>query len=135
MLVTMANGLDHLAVVPGIGGVGIGKQQDQVDLIISNTGVDLLMAALLMGQQQGNRQTGIVSDQTAGSSRCIQIVLGQHALVSGAELNQQFFFLVVSQECDIHCVPSFSNYRKMGVGYPCMRLAMRQQAAAAPLWL
>ena len=54
MLVAMADGFDHLAVIPSIDGVGVGKQQDQVDLIISDTGIDLLVAALLMAKQQGN---------------------------------------------------------------------------------
>ena len=48
MLIAMADGLDHLAVIPGIGGIGIRKEQHQIDLIVSNPGIDLLMTTLLM---------------------------------------------------------------------------------------
>jgi hypothetical protein len=60
------------------------------------------MAALLMGQQQGNGQTGIVSDQTAGGGGGKEAVLHEDTLVCGAELYHQFFFLIVSQKCDVH---------------------------------
>ena len=35
VLVAMADGFDHLAVVPGVGGVGIGEQQHQVDFVVA----------------------------------------------------------------------------------------------------
>ena len=60
MLVAMSDGFNHLTVIPGIGGVGICEQQHQVDLVICNSGVDLLMAALLVAQQQGDGQAGVV---------------------------------------------------------------------------
>ena len=56
VLVAMADGLDHLGVIPGIHIVRIRKEQHQIDLIVSDPGVDLLMATLLMGKQQGNGQ-------------------------------------------------------------------------------
>ena len=62
VLITVADGFQHLVVVPGIGIVGIGKEQNQIDLIIRNAGIDLLMTSLLMGKQQRNGQTGIVSN-------------------------------------------------------------------------
>ena len=46
VLVTMTNGLDHLGIIPRIDGIGIGEEQNQIDLIVGNAGVDLLMAAL-----------------------------------------------------------------------------------------
>ena len=67
VLVAMADGLDHLGIIPGIGGIGIGKQQHQVDLIVGDAGIDLLVAALLMGQQQCNGQAGIIADQPSCS--------------------------------------------------------------------
>ena len=108
VLVAMADGLDHLAVVPGLGGVGVGKQQDQVDLVIGNPGVDLLMAALFVRKQQGNGQTGIVCDQPTGSGGGEQVVFDKNALIGSTELYHQFFFLVVCQECEVHCSHSFT---------------------------
>ena len=103
----MADGFDHLAVVPGIGGVGVGEQQHQVDLIVGDPGIDLLMAALLMGQQQGDGQTGIVRDQPSGSGGSKQIMLQQNTFVGRAELHHEFLLLIVGQKCDVQCAHSF----------------------------
>ena len=102
VLVAMAQGLHRLAVVPGIDGIGIGKQQDQIDLVVSQTGVDLLVTALLVRKQKGDGQTRVVGDQTTGGGGGKQIVLDQDAFICSAELHHQFFFLIVSQKCDVH---------------------------------
>ena len=107
MLVAMADGLDHLVVIPGVGIIGIGKQQHQVDLIVGNTGIDLLMAALFMGKQQSDRQTRMVSNQTAGGGSSKQIMLAQHTFIGGTKLHHQFFFLIMCQKRDVHCIHSF----------------------------
>ena len=102
VLVAVPDGLDHLAVVPGFSGVGVGEQQHQVNFVICDPGIDLLMAALLVGKQQRNGQTGIVRDQTAGGSCGIQVMLCQNTFLSGAELHHQFLLLIVGQKRDIH---------------------------------
>ena len=102
MLVAVADGFDHLAVIPGIGGVGVGEQQHKVDFVVSNTGVDLLVTALLVRKQQSNGETRVVCDQTTGGSGGEKVMLHQNALVSGAELDHQFFLFIVSQKSDIH---------------------------------
>ena len=104
MLITMTDGLNHLGIIPGIGSIGIREQQNQIDLIVGNAGIDLLVTALLMRKQQGQRQAGIIRDQTTGSCSGIQIMLRQDVLICCAELDHQFFLLVVSQKCDIHCL-------------------------------
>ena len=43
VLIAMADGFDHLGIVPGFFVVGIGEQQHQIDLIVSDTSIDLLM--------------------------------------------------------------------------------------------
>ena len=63
LLVAVADGFDHIGVVVGSVGIGIGEQQHQVDLIVGDAGVDLLVAALLMAEQQGDGQACIVGDQ------------------------------------------------------------------------
>ena len=119
MLVAVADGLHHLAVVPGIGGVGVGKHQHQVDLIIGDAGVDLLMAALLVAQKLGDGQTGVVCDQPAGGGSGEQLMLHQNALIGGAELNHQLFFLIMCQKRDIHKCPLLFDYRVgTGTGWP-----------------
>ena len=110
VLVTMADGFDHLAVIPGFGGVGIGKQQNQVNFVIGNAGIDLLVTALLMGKQQSDGQTGIVRNEAAGGGSGKQGVLHQNALVGSAELNHQFLLFVVGQKCDIHSTHSLKIY-------------------------
>ena len=102
LLVAVPDGLDHLGIVPGVGGVGVGEQQHQVDLVVGDPGVDLLVAALLMGKKQGNGQTGIVRDQPPGGCRGVKAVLGEDALIGGTELHHQFFFLIMGQKRDIH---------------------------------
>ena len=59
MLVAGPDGFNHLSIIPGIGGIGVGEQQHQVDLVVGDPGVDLLVAALLVGQEKRNGQTGI----------------------------------------------------------------------------
>ena len=49
MLIAMANGIQHLGIVPMLDGIRVRKQQNQVDFVVGNAGIDLLMAALLMG--------------------------------------------------------------------------------------
>ena len=95
MLVAIADGLDHLAIVPVVYGVGVGEQQHQIDLIVGDAGIDLLVTALLMGKEQRNGQTGIIRDQPSGGGSCVKVMLAQHTLVSGAKLDHQLFFLVV----------------------------------------
>ena len=41
VLIAMVDGLDHLGIIPAVCVVGIGKQQYQIDLIVSNAGIDL----------------------------------------------------------------------------------------------
>ena len=101
-----------------------------------NAGVDLLVAALLMGKQQRDGQTRIVRDQTAGGGCGKEIVLDEHAFIGSAELNHQFLFLVVCQKCNIHNAHSFNilseSYRNdMDSGSPWILFAMRLQALAA----
>ena len=60
--------------------------------------VDLLMAALLMAQKQGNGQAGIVGNQPAGGRGGVKVVLGEDALVCGTELNHQFFLFIMGQK-------------------------------------
>ena len=102
MLVAVADGFQHLTVIPGVDGVGVGEQNHQVNLVIGNTGVNLLMTALLVGQEQCYGQTGIVRNEPAGGCGGKQLVLCQYALIGGAKLHHQFLFLIVSQKCNIH---------------------------------
>ena len=62
-------------------------------------------------------QTGVVCDQTAGGGGGKQIVLCQHAFIGSAKLHHQFFFLVVSQKCNIH-ITLLSNYSFTGTVIP-----------------
>ena len=116
----MADGLDHLGIIPGVNGVGVAEQQYQIDLVIGDPGVDLLMAALFMTQKQSNGQTGIIGDEPTGGGGSEEGVLTQYAFISSTELHHQFFFLVVSQKCDVHTEMLLpENYRRsMGTGRP-----------------
>ena len=71
MLITKSNRLQHLLAVPRVYGVGVGKQQHQINLIVRNAGIHLLMSPLLVGQQQGNRQARGLRHQAAGCCRSI----------------------------------------------------------------
>jgi hypothetical protein len=64
------------------------------------------MAALLMAQQHGHGQTGIIGDQTARGGRGKEAVLGKDAFIGGAELNHQFLFLIMCKKRDIHIIHS-----------------------------
>ena len=135
MLVAVADGFDHLAVVPRIGGIGIGEQQHQVNFIVGDPGVDLLMSALFMGKEQRQVQSGVVSNQPPGGGCGEQVVLHQDAFVGGTELHHQLFLFIVGQKCDVQSTHSFvykTYYRReTGTGYPSIRLAMRFKALAA----
>ena len=87
MLVAEPDGLQHLLAVPGVYGIGVGKQQHHIDFVIRNPGVHLLVTALLMGQQQRNGQARRLRHQTSGGGRCKEGMLGKDALICRAELD------------------------------------------------
>ena len=107
LLIAMTNGLNGLTVFPGIHGIGVTEQQNKIDLVIGDAGIDLLMTALLVRKQQRNGQTGIIRNQPTGSGCSKQIVLDKDALVGSTKLDHQFFFLIMRQKCNVHCGPSF----------------------------
>ena len=45
---------------------GLVQHNHQINFIVDNPGVDLLVAPLFVGQQQGHRQAGVVRHQPAG---------------------------------------------------------------------
>ena len=87
VLVAEPDGLQHLLAVPGVYGIGVGKQQHHIDFVIRNPGVHLLVTALLMGQQQRNGQARRLRHQTSGGGRCKEGMLGKDALICRAELD------------------------------------------------
>ena len=90
----------------------VAEKQDQVDLVVGDAGADLLAAALVGGQAEVDGQTGGAADQLPRRLGRGQLVLGQDAAVSDAELHHQFFFSIVAHQCDVHSIRSFFEFKK-----------------------
>ena len=103
--------------------LGVGEQQHQINFVVGNAGVDLLMTALLVGKQQGNGQTGIVRDQTAGGGRGKQIVLHEdtdvllnnYALIKAdqeqfARLDKEYILKVRRENYGYACLTDQKQY-------------------------
>ena len=106
-VVVVAHLVDVLEVGVQIAGLGIGEEQDHIDLVVGDTGADLLAAAVGVGQEQTHRQAGGLGDQAAGGVGRADGVLGQHAAVGDAELYHQLFLVVMTHQSDIHTGSSF----------------------------
>ena len=79
--------------------------------------LSLLAAAVVEGQETVDAQAGGFADLKAGGGGGAKGVLGQNAAVSGAELDHQFLFVVVSDQCDIHGGTSFHKIRSASAAH------------------
>lgn len=93
----------------GLGADGVAEVQQQVDLIAGNARGDLLVAALAARHKAGDVQAGRLRNQLARGAGGAQAVTAQDSAVSDAELDHQFLFGVVSDQCDIHGNASFGS--------------------------
>ena len=100
VLVTQAGDI-HDAVVH-VGVLGVVEEQDHVDLIVDDALADLLDAAVLVGQEQVDRQAGGLRHHTPRGIGGADGVLGQDPAVGGAELDHQLLFAVVAHKGDVH---------------------------------
>ena len=77
-------------------GLGIGEEEDHVDLVVGDPGPDLLAAAVFVGEEEVHRQSGGLGHQLTRGVGGADGVLGEDAAVGDAELHHQFFFPVVA---------------------------------------
>ena len=89
-------------ILPGVRVVGVGEHDHKVNLVIRNARVDLLMAALIFGQEQRDRKIRRLGDKPPRRRRSRQAVLGEDGFICRAELHHEFLFLIMRHECDIH---------------------------------
>ena len=86
----------------------IAEKQQQVDLIIGNARGDLLVAAQSAAEKCLDFKPRCVRDELAGGTGSAQGVSGKGAAVGNAELNHQFLFGIVRDQCYIHELSSFT---------------------------
>ena len=118
VLVAQAEDIGHVLVRDFL--VGVAEAENHVQLIIGNAGCNLLAAAVVEGQEAVDAQAGGLADLEAGGGGGAKGVLGQNAAVCGAELDHQFLFVVVGDQCDIHGGTSFRGFR-IASGAPAVR--------------
>ena len=109
VLVAQAEDIGHVLVRDFL--VGVAEAENHVQLIIGNAGCNLLAAAVVEGQEAVDAQAGGLPDLETGGGGGAKGVLGQNAAVCGAELDHQFLFVVVGDQCDIHGGTSFRVFR------------------------
>ena len=80
----------------------VGEEEHHVDLVVGDASADLLAAAVLVGQEEGDIQAGGLFDDIPGGVGGAEGMLGQNTAVSYSELRHQLLFFVVSHQCDIH---------------------------------
>ena len=83
-------------------GGGVVEEQHHVNLVVGDACADLLRAALGVGQEELNGQAGGLRHLTAGIAGGADGVLGEDAAVGNAELDHQFFFVIVAHQGNIH---------------------------------
>ena len=108
-LLAQAEDIGHVLVRDFL--VGVAEAENHVQLIIGNAGCNLLAAAVVEGQEAVDAQAGGLADLETGGGGGAKGVLGQNAAVCGAELDHQFLFVVVGDQCDIHGGTSFRVFR------------------------
>ena len=106
MLVTQAGDIQHVLIHLVVqGGV---EEQHQIDHVVHDLLADLLNAAVLVGQEEIDLQSGGVGDHAAGGVGGAYGMLGQDAAVGGTELYHQILLFGMTHDCDIHGgLPSF----------------------------
>ena len=80
----------------------IAEKQHKVDLVVGDARGNLLLAALHAGQTLVDLEAGRLLDELAGRAGRADIMLCQNTAVCHTELNHQFFFAVMCDECYIH---------------------------------
>ena len=98
----IAQGGDIVEIAVQIIRVGVIEEKNHVDLVVGDARANLLTAAMGMGQEQLNGQTGSLSDQISGAVGGADGVLGENAALGNAELYHQFFLFIMAHKGDIH---------------------------------
>ena len=80
----------------------ITEKQEEVDLIIGNACRDLLISSLGAAEEFLDFKACRICDEFTGSSGCAECMSGKGSAIGNAELNHQFFFGIVRDECYIH---------------------------------
>ena len=129
-VVLVAESGNILQIRVQIVGLGIGEEKHHVDLVVGDAGADLLAAAVLVGEEELDRQAGGLGHQAASRVGGADGVLGENAAVGNAELHHQLFFPVMAHQGNIHRTNLSSTaccaYRIFirGAFWPSRRLAM-----------
>ena len=105
-----------LGLVVAGGGAGVAEVQEHVDLVVSDTGSDLLLAALLTREQTLDIQSGRFGNVLGGNAGRTQIMLAQNTAVGDTELSHQFFFQVMCNDRNLHSKPLFSYFGLVSCG-------------------
>ena len=92
------------------GRASVSKVDKKVNLIISETGSDLLFAAVLTCEELFYLKTCRVGDILCSNARCAKVVLTENAAICDTELCHKFFFHVVSYNCNFHLLSPFYIY-------------------------
>ena len=92
----------HLVGLAGLCVDGIPEKQQKIDLVAGNAGRDLLTSALDPRKEALHLQPGRLGDHFACSAGRNQFMLTQDAAVCRTELNHQFLFRVMRNQCNRH---------------------------------
>ena len=81
-----------LGLVVSSCGAGIAEVQKHVDLVVGDTGRNLLLAALLARQELFDGQAGGLRDVLCRNAGSAEIMLTQNSTIRNTKLCHEFFF-------------------------------------------
>ncbi|MPM90269.1 hypothetical protein SDC9_137390 [bioreactor metagenome] len=86
-VILVAQAGDIVEVRVQIAGLGIGKKQNHINFVVSDSGADLLTSPVGVGEEKAHRQARGLGHQLARRVGGAHGMLGQNAAVSNAKLH------------------------------------------------
>ena len=80
----------------------IPQKNHEIQIVLFNLGTHLLNTSNVSSQIFADIQSSCLLDQTAGSSGCVESVLGEHSAVGDTQVLKQRFFCVMRDQSDVH---------------------------------
>ena len=99
----------HLVGFTGLGGDGVAEEEEHVHLVAGDARRDLLVTAVFPRHEALYIQPGGFGHQPPGGPGGDQPVRRQNAAIRDAELNHQFLFGIVCNQCNRHNKPRFPH--------------------------
>ena len=80
----------------------ITEEKEKVDLVAGDSGSDLFTAAMASAEKTGNFKSGCIGNKFSSSGSGAEFVFAEYSAIGNAELDHEFFFGILCDNCNIH---------------------------------